>query len=942
MNIADFAENLNKMKMNARVGTGKNRYEIAMLVILVMSLLIGLTCGVAMAEDTPQFTPSTLRVAYYPLDGFFEYDSRGVETGYGVELLNKISQYTGLQFEYVPATDWESTKLMLLDGKADIRMPATMPLIPSSALSYSATSIIDTYHVLLALDTRDDLYYQDYETIGTLRIAISGNFYHVTTVKTYLDRIGIAKDQLVFCEDYDECHGKLVSGEVDALVSNIMDMDGTMKMLARFNSISNYFSMTLDNPVLDVLDETMAQIKLDEPLFLANLYSRWFPERTVVPLTIEESEYLASIDTLTFAFRTSEGYLSRREDDGYYGIYVEQAKSVCDRLGIGFDAVSLEDCLDGRARADVYSGFFYNQNYAEEWGLCISAPINNINYYLIQKKEKTVNETTCKIAAREQFYYTREYLQHEYRAEQFLYFNTYEECLQAVAGGQADIAIINNYIAEYYLEMYQFSNLSARLTSEYSHLYCFATVDQNKLLASILTKTLSAITTDEMNQMYIRGMEKKPKSNFFLAFLYQNPLLFTLAVAGLSILLIVIVLMLVFIRNSRIQNRTLENALAVKSDFLARMSHDMRTPLNAVLGFTKLAQDEKDDSQSVQDSLAKIQSSSEYLLGLINDVLDASKIESGKVELHSEIVNGVEFLRDITEEFKAQGKLRRISLVVDLTKANTPFVKMDKLRTRQVYSNLLNNAFKFSEPGSTVEWYMEDTKLDDSHMEFVTTITDHGCGMSAEFMQHMFEPFTQEITPGKGLREGTGLGLMIVKKFVELMNGTIDVQSELGVGTTFTIRMRRDIPSKDEVAAFLQSEKIFDVDISRLEGKRLLLCEDHPLNREIAVRLLAKVGVSTECAMNGQIGVDMFKASTVGHYDAILMDIRMPVMNGLDAAEAIRKTVREDARTIPIIAVTANAYNEDVVAALQAGMNTHIPKPLDPKTLYKTLSELIS
>lgn len=916
------------------------RYLASVVAFILAAIM--LTAAVLPCAANSKMSHMTLRVAYSQLDGFFEYDDSGNEIGYGVELLEKISQYTGINFKYVHADSWEETKPMLLDGQADLRMPATPPTTPSTTLSYNGTSIIDTYNVILALKSRDDLYYQDYETIRTLKIAVSESFCDKNGIRDYLNSIGVAESQVVLCEEYNDCYEMLQEGKVDALISNIMDLDDSMKMLSRFDSVSNYFSMTLDNPALETLDNAIAQIKLDEPLFLPRLYEKWFPERTTIPLTLEENEFLASQDTLTFAFRENEGYLSRYENGEFYGIYVEQAKLVCEKLGVDFNAVSLDACLAGNGSADIYCGFFYDKNFAEQWDFAISSPINDINYYYIQKKEVYVDDTSCKIAAIAKFNYTKEYLQKKYRADQFIYFDTYEECLQAVADGRADLTVINNYIAEYYLEMYQYSDLSARLTSEYSHFYCFATVNDNETLATILSKALSAISDEEMNQLYIRGVERKPDSNFMLAFLYRYPMLCMLIAMGIAALLIAVVLMLIFVRKSKKQNAVLEKALCAKSDFLARMSHDMRTPLNAVLGFTRLARDEKDDAGSVQDCITKIESSGEYLLGLINDVLDASKLDSGKVELHYEVVNGPDFLNEIAEELKAQGALKGITLVTNLEKADTAYVKMDKLRSRQIYTNLINNAFKFSEPGSTVEWSMEDTQIDETHMEFVTTITDHGCGMSEEFMKHMFEPFTQENQPDKSSQEGTGLGLTIVKKFVELSGGTISVESKLGEGTTFTLHMKRELPTQEEIDKLLHSQRDTDMLSLDLKGRRILLCEDHPLNREIAIRVLKKAGVTVDSAENGLIGAQMFEASAPGYYDAILMDVRMPVMDGLEAARKIRASKHPDSQTIPIVAVTANAYSEDMEAALKAGMNTHLPKPIDANLLYKTLSRLIT
>lgn len=925
------------MKHTNQKGARKTIQLGIALCLMIVIALCGAVPAFAVEDTQNEHTGQTLRVAFYPLDGFFEYDASGQETGYGVELLNKISQYTGLKFVYVKAESWSDTKRMLLDGTADIRMPATMSVTPSADLSYSAASVIDTYQVLLTKSDRDDLNYQDYETIKTLKIAVTNSFYKNTTVKAYFDEIGIAEEQLVFTSDFNESYEKMLFGEVDALATNIMDLDDSMKMLARFNNISNYITMVKDNSALYLLDSVLAQIKLDEPLYLSRLYEKWFPERTVTPLTKEEQEYLSSIGYLTFAFRTNEGYLQRYENGQYYGIYVETAKYICDKLGVDFRAVTLPDdlqpsCVDSDV---IYPGFFYDKTYAELWGLSLSSPVKDISYYIIQKKEASINHETCRIAAVAKFKYTSDYLKKQYRDEQFVYCDTYEECLLAIKNGKADIAIMNNYIAEYYLELYQFGDLSAHLLSDYSHLYCFAASENNELLVSILSKMVSSLTSEEVGQITILGQENKPEFNLWAAIAYRNPLQFAMAVSLGLVLLVVLIFMIVFINHNRKKNAILQKALSSKTEFLARMSHDMRTPLNAVLSFSRLALEDLDNPASVSDSLLKIESSGDYLLGLINEVLDAAKMESGKLELHPEIVNGPEFLSDIANEFTAQTKLKGVILKTNLQSNDNPWVKLDKLRTRQIYSNLLNNAVKFSEPGSVIEWDIKDMVVDETNMAFVVTIADHGCGMSREFMEHMFEPFTQERVNGNAGQEGTGLGLSIVKKLVELSGGTIEVWSELGKGTVFTLHMTREVPTQQELRAFLQNGE--ELDEGALAGKRVLLCEDHPLNREIALRLLKKKAIDCETAENGQVGIEKIERSAVGYYDAILMDVRMPVMDGLEAAKVIRRLSRADAKTVPIISMTANAYEDDKKVCLDAGMTDYMPKPINPKTLYEML-----
>ena len=242
---------------------------------------------------------ATLKVAFYELDGFFERGHEGAESGYGVELLERISEYSGVRFEYVPASSWERTKEMLLSGEADIRMPGTLPTSPNSRLGYTGESVLSTYHALMSLKSRGDLYYKDYGHFSALKIAISGSLYNNTAIHKYLDGIGVTGKNLVFYDEYLRCREALDSGEADALISNIMDMDGDMKVLARFNSVSNHISMRAGDPNLKKLDAALNEIKMDDPSFLPLLYQKYYPERTVTPFTREEAEFVLNSGTIT-------------------------------------------------------------------------------------------------------------------------------------------------------------------------------------------------------------------------------------------------------------------------------------------------------------------------------------------------------------------------------------------------------------------------------------------------------------------------------------------------------------------------------------------------------------------------------------------------------------------------------------------------------------------
>jgi len=380
------------------------------------------------------------------------------------------------------------------------------------------------------------------------------------------------------------------------------------------------------------------------------------------------------------------------------------------------------------------------------------------------------------------------------------------------------------------------------------------------------------------------------------------------------------------------------SANAAKTDFLSRISHDIRTPLNAILGFTAIARETPGLPPAVDDDLSKIDSSGRYLLSILNDVLDMSKIESGRIELHIQEVELKPFLVEVADTFAAQAELKGIELRTDFTVPKDTWVATDPLRTKQIYANLLSNAIKFSKAGSSIDWSVTAVGQDDGRVSVASRITDHGCGMSPAFMTHLYEPFSQEAGRQAADVQGTGLGLAIVKRLVDLLGGTIQAESTLGSGTTFTITGSMPAGHAAPPAA---APVDTDADDRTLAGKRVLVVEDNVLNQQIAVMLLGSRHMITEQATNGQAAIDMFAASPVGYYDLVLMDIRMPVLDGLKATARIRALERADAKTVPIVAMTANAYDDDVDESLKAGMDAHLAKPIEPAAMFKVLSRLL-
>ena len=384
-----------------------------------------------------------------------------------------------------------------------------------------------------------------------------------------------------------------------------------------------------------------------------------------------------------------------------------------------------------------------------------------------------------------------------------------------------------------------------------------------------------------------------------------------------------------------------ESASKAKSTFLSNMSHDIRTPMNAIIGFATLALDDIRDGKKVQDYLSKILSSSKHLLGLINDILDMSRIESGKVVLEEQETDLVTTLQELQSIMEGQAKERKLKLHVDYSNLRDRHVFCDKTRLNQVMFNLLANAVKFTSEGGSI-WLtmsqLEPTCEVEDRAIYEIRVKDTGIGMDKEFIKHIFEPFERERTSTVSKIQGTGLGMAITKNIVDMMGGTIEVESQKGVGTEFIIRLELRLQAEARVANEEGTKQHGHAEgVAEFAGKRLLLAEDNELNREIACMLLSKYGFVIDTAENGQEAVDLVAASAPDYYDLVLMDIQMPVMDGHEATRRIRNLEDKELAKVPVVAMTANAFDEDRKAAKECGMNGFISKPINMQEVVQAL-----
>lgn len=902
-----------------------------------------------------------LRVAFPQVDGMSWTAEDGTHHGMLVDYLNEIAKYTGWEYEYIdtkgPAmlNEFVEGKYELMGGNYYIPALEKYYAYPNYNMGYSRS-------LLLARSDDRSIHSYDLESMNGKTIGVYENAReNIRRLKEFMAINGLYCNIRYYKQE--DMVGKiglypyLAKGEIDLLLNNVAHISDSVRVVVAYDSQPYYIVTNPGNKeVLDGLNMALERILDANPNFAAERYAVNFPDRLVnIQLSDRDLEYVNERKTITVAVPENWYPLYCKETPlkNHTGIMADVLDEIKSFTGLRFSYVYAKNYADAirliqQGDADILGFFLGDENDAAQLGLALSASYVSANNIIVRNKACSYPAPGLVGALVE-----NQRLPSGISVEKIRFYPSIKEALFAVNNGEADFIYGLSSRMEQDILRYHFTNLApVTLVNDQSTISFALPIPVDPDLLTILNKAINNLSESERTVIRNRNLESIGVSEFSLTDFIYAPLQFMFIVMFvLSVLFTALLLAIGARMKATVIQGNLKRAEAAnlaKSEFLSRMSHEIRTPMNGIVGMSTIAMQNIDNTDKIKDCLEKVIMSSKHLLALINDVLDMSKIESGKVELRHESFNFRAFLQDFENLYGEQAKSKGISYETVLASDLEVQIIGDSLRLNQVLSNLLSNTLKFTPAKGIIKLRVSKTGEDQENVYLRFEVIDTGCGIAEENYDKIFESFEQENVDVTYKYGGTGLGLSIVKRFTQLMGGSIHVTSVQGSGSTFTVDLPfgkvkesgelarfSDINGRDDLA---KDCYVIDYDF---KGKRILLVEDNELNREIAEELIGATGASVESAEDGVQAVEKFKESAEGYYDLILMDVQMPHMDGYEATRCIRALGRSDAQKVPIFAMTANAFAEDVQKSREAGMNAHISKPLDIRAVYKQMNRYL-
>ena len=929
----------------------------AMLCLLL--LLPALFPVKAAAETVPA---KVVRVGSFE-DTFNYVNEKGIRKGYGYELLQTLSGYTGWQLEYVTC-DWSDCFEKLKNGEIDIMGDISYTEDRTEEMLFSDEPMGEEKDYLYADLSREDITASDFKTLNGKKIGVLMGTEPEVMLTEWEEKYDL-KTQHVNIANNEDAKQKLANHEIDCFVSMEESFwtELGISTITRVGSSDIYYAINKDRAdIKEELDNAMRALEDADPFYTADLYKRYFSMDYTPILTGEEKAWLKKHGAIRMGFLTGDSGVSvydpsTGELTGTITDYIRFAK---DCLGnqelefqmVGYDSQKAE--LDALKSGEIDMVFHFDQspNLAEEYRVACTNTTWTSNMMAVTNKEH-FNETQAnRVAVPQNKISLTRYLAVYYPQWEIVDCAAQEDAARLVKDGQADCFVTGVSSQENYSKKYDFYSVPLPNPAK----SCFAVNSGNGILLSILNKTIKAMPANMLTAslaMYKSAARKVTLGEFIRDNFVKVLLVSSIFVAAF---LLTILKLLQKARkaeaaarkaandtqelNAKLQiaAENAESANRAKSTFLFNMSHDIRTPMNAIIGYADLASRHSDDPAKLKKYMENIQVCGQNLLMLLNNVLDLARIENDKTEMEYSVSDIEKDFRNCIAMFRNQADSKGQTLTAT-TQLPYPYIYADIPHLTEVCTNLVSNAVKYTGAGGTIRCGVTQKPGEkEGWCDTVVTVADNGIGMSQEFQKHIFEPFERERTSTVSKVEGSGIGMGIVKKLVGLMGGTVEVESQIGVGSTFTVTIPCRIASEEEAQAKRAADP---ADRESLCGTRILLTEDNDLNAEIATELLQEEGCTVDRAKDGVECVDMLEKAANGTYQLILMDVQMPVMNGYDATKKIRRMDDPQKANIPIVAMTANAFSEDKQVALDAGMNDHIAKPINMSVLVPTLRKYL-
>ena len=913
----------------------------------------------AAAETVPA---KVVRVGSF--ENTFNYvNEKGIRKGYGYELLQTLSGYTGWQFEYVTC-DWSDCFEKLKNGEIDILGGISYTEDRAEEMLFSDEPMGEEKYYLYADLSREDITASDFKTLNGQKIGVLMGTEPEVMLTEWEEKYDL-KTQHVNIANSEDVKQKLANREIDCFVSleESFWADLGISTITRVGSSGIYYAINKDRAdIKKELDNAMRALEDADPFYTADLYKRYFSLDYTPILTGEEKTWLKEHGAIRMGFLTGDSGVSTYnpstgEITGTITDYIQFAKDCLGNQELEFQMVgydSKEAELNALKSGEIDMVFHFDQspNLAEEYRVaCTNTTWTSTMMAVTNKQHFNENQANRVAVPQNKLSLTR-YIAVYYPQWEIVDCAAQEDAARLVKDGQADCFVTGVSSQENYSKKYDFYSVLLPNPAK----SCFAVNSGNRSLLSILNKTIKAMPTNMLTgslAMYKSSSRKVTLSEFIRDNFFMVLLVSSIFVA------VILLAILKLLRKARkaeaaarkaandtqelnaklqIAAENAESANRAKSTFLFNMSHDIRTPMNAIIGYADLASRHSDDPAKLKKYMENIQVCGQNLLMLLNNVLDLARIENDKTEMEYSVSDIEKDFRNCLAMFRNQADSKGQTLTVT-TQLPYPYIYADIPHLTEVCTNLVSNAVKYTGAGGTIRCDVTQKPGEkEGWCDTVVTVADNGIGMSQEFQKHIFEPFERERTSTVSKVEGSGIGMGIVKKLVGLMGGTVEVESKIGVGSTFTVTIPCRIASEDEIEA---KREINPSDQKCLCGTRILLTEDNDLNAEIATELLQEEGCTVDRAKDGVECVDMLEKAANGTYQLILMDVQMPVMNGYDATKKIRRMDDPQKANIPIVAMTANAFSEDKQVALDAGMNDHIAKPINMSVLVPTLRKYL-